>query len=119
MSVIEQYIKSWKVRDVEAVLSCLTDDCEIVECYGPVYRGKQTVENWMIKWLETGHVQRWDVTRLWVRKEFEAAQWSFICLFDGMRHEFEGASICDLKAGKIRYLREFTTTAPLYDWHGE
>ena len=118
MSLIERYIDGWKRHDVQAVLACVTDDCEIVECYGPIYRGKATVEDWLTKWLKTGRVIQWDVTRLWVTDNFESAQWHFCCSVDGTRHEFDGVSVCDLAAGKIRYMREYVTTEPLYEWKG-
>jgi hypothetical protein len=31
---------------------------------------------------------------------------------------FEGASVARLRGDKISYLREYATTAPLYDWTG-
>ena len=119
MSLIEEYVDGWRRHDLNAVLACLHDSCEIVECYGPIYRGISTVEQWMTKWCETGQVLSWEVSRIWSMDNFEAAEWHFVCRVDGTQHEFDGASVCDIENGKIRYLREFATTNSLYEWTGE
>lgn len=119
MPLIADYMTAWKAHDVDGVLSCLHEQCEVIECYGPIYRGHATVALWMRKWCETGRVLNWDVTRQWLFDTFEAVEWRFECMVDGERSAFEGASVVEIAQGKIRYLREFATTAPLYEWQGE
>ena len=46
------------------------------------------------------------------------AEWLFACIWRGKPGTFEGASVARLTGGKISYLREYATTAPLYDWMG-
>ncbi|WP_394814506.1 YybH family protein [Streptomyces chisholmiae] len=45
---------AWRRHDTAAVLATLTDDCVITECYGPVYRGRRRVEEWMRAWFGAG-----------------------------------------------------------------
>lgn len=45
---------AWADHDIEGVLETLTDDCVVTESYGPVYRGRDRVEQWMRTWFEGG-----------------------------------------------------------------
>jgi hypothetical protein len=83
------------------VLAALTDDCVITESYGPVYHSRRRVEHWMRAWFGVGgSVDRWTIT------------------WEGKPATFEGATIARLEGEKITYLREYATSAPLYDWTG-
>ena len=63
MDQLEAYIDGWRRHDIAAVLDTLTDDCVVIECYGPVYRGKARVEQWMNAWYGAGGtVDAWDIT---------------------------------------------------------
>lgn len=45
-------------------------------------------------------------------------EWRFACSCRGRQVEFDGASIASFKDGKITRLREYCTTAQLYEWQG-
>ncbi|MGH2574019.1 MAG: hypothetical protein ACRDGU_11185 [Actinomycetota bacterium] len=45
-------------------------------------------------------------------------EWLFACTWRGKPVEFEGASIAHFRDRKISRLREYSTTAPLYEWEG-
>ncbi len=117
--LFQEYVDGWKARDRARILATLHPDCVIVECYGPVYRGIARAEQWIDAWFGQGNtVDRWDITWLEVGDAWAAAEWQFACTWHGTPASFEGASIVRLKDGRIAYLREYQTTAPLYDWTG-
>jgi ketosteroid isomerase-like protein len=119
MSQLHVYIEGWRRHDVAAVLGTLTDDCVIIESYGPVYRGRQRVGQWMHAWFDAGgSVDGWEITGYAAAGEVLMAEWRFHCTWQGKATTFEGATIARLHNGQIAYLREYTTTAPLYDWTG-
>lgn len=101
------------------VLAALTDDCVVIESYGPVYHGRQRVEQWMRAWFGAGgSVDDWEITWQSATGEVLTAEWVFSCTWQGRAATFEGATIARLEGERIAYLREYATTAPLYDWTG-
>jgi ketosteroid isomerase-like protein len=119
MSKLHEYVTGWQRHDAAAVLATLADDCVIIECYGPVYRGKQRVEQWMRTWLDAGgSVTGWEITTHAAAGDTLIAEWLFSCVWHGKAATLEGATIARLTDEKISYLREYTTTAPRYDWTG-
>ncbi|MBE6483041.1 MAG: nuclear transport factor 2 family protein [Actinomyces ruminicola] len=119
MSALTDYIDAWVAHDVDRIAAAVTSDCVIIECYGPVYRGRNWVRRWASEWFAAGGaVHRWEVTDHFTTGDREAAQWTFECTWDGRRSAFEGASIARSVNGQIVELREYQTTSPLYDWRG-
>ncbi|MFD5317222.1 nuclear transport factor 2 family protein [Streptomyces sp. NPDC127098] len=119
MNPLHVYIDAWRRHDVAGVLATLTDDCVVVESYGPVYRGRQRVEQWMRAWFAAGgSVDAWEITRQSATREVLTAEWVFSCTWQGEAATFEGATIARLDGERIARLREYATTAPLYDWTG-
>jgi ketosteroid isomerase-like protein len=116
------YIEAWREHDVAGVLATLAEDCVVVESHGPVYRGHERVAWWMREWFrEGGSVDAWEVTSQAAAGEVLVIEWSFSCTWKGVSHTFEGATVARLRDGtdgKIAYLREYATTAPLYDGAG-
>jgi ketosteroid isomerase-like protein len=118
-TLVHRYVEGWKTADRAAVLETLDPDCVIIESYGPIYRGKEMVERWITSWFGAGNeISRWDVTSFSLIDEVCFFEWIFECTFDGKRDGFEGASIARFKHDKIHFLREYATTAPLYEWAG-
>jgi ketosteroid isomerase-like protein len=116
---LRSYIEAWTRHDVAGVLATLTHDCVVTESYGPVYRGHDCVEQWMHKWFgEGGSVDAWRITSEATAGDVLVTEWIFSCTWQGVAHTFEGATIARLRGEKIAYLREYATTAPLYDWTG-
>lgn len=116
---LHTYIDAWRRHDVGAVLNTLTDDCVVIESYGPVYRGRPRVEQWMHAWFAAGgRVDAWDITTIAAAGDSVMAEWSFACTWRGQTAVFEGSTIARLHGDRIAYLREYATTAPLYDWTG-
>ncbi len=117
--VVVTYIAGWREHDPARVLSTLDPDCVIVESYGPVYRGTARVAQWLDAWFgDSNTVDRWEITSLLAGTGEVMIEWRFACTWHGQPAAFEGASVARLKGDKIVYLREYVTTAPLYDWEG-
>ncbi|MBZ6384184.1 MAG: nuclear transport factor 2 family protein [Sphingomonas sanguinis] len=120
MSLLEQYIAGWRAHDVAAILATLTPDCVVIESFGPIYCGHDWVARWVSTWLaEDGHVIDWTVRDLRSSPESETAEWTFHYTWRGEEKSFEGATIATLRDGKLSNLREYATTAALYNWRGE
>ena len=118
-SQLHAYIDAWRHHDVPGVLATLTDDCVVIESYGPVYRGRARVEQWMHAWFDAGGVvDGWDLTSYSRAGEVLVAEWRFSCTWQGRSTSFDGATVATLRDDKIVHLREYVTTAPLYDWSG-
>ena len=119
MTPLLKYIQAWTAHDVDRIAAAVSLDCVIAECYGPVYRGRDTVRAWAAAWFAAGGiVHRWTVTDHFVTEDREAAQWTFECTWGGERSTFDGATISRNAGGLITELRQYQTTAPLHDWNG-
>jgi len=119
MSALTRYIDAWVKADVDAITAIVAADCVVTECYGPVYRGRDSVRRWAHQWFSVGGVvHRWEVTDLVIAGDREVAQWVFECTWMGNRSTFEGASVARIAADEVVELREYQTTAALYDWDG-
>jgi ketosteroid isomerase-like protein len=117
---LEKYINGWRTHDTEAILATLTHDCVVIESFGPIYHGHAWVSRWISAWLaENGRVINWTIQDLRSLGDVETAEWTFSYTWRGEEKSFEGTTIAKLHEGKISYLREYASTAPLYDWQGE
>ncbi|MFC7622132.1 nuclear transport factor 2 family protein [Microlunatus sp. GCM10028923] len=119
MSALDAYVDAWIAADVDGIAAVAAEDCVITECYGPVYRGRDWVRRWAETWFGAGGiVHRWDVNDRFGTADREVAEWTFECTWAGERAVFDGASVARVSGGLIVELREYQTTAPLYDWQG-
>lgn len=117
--LLHDYIDGWRRHDVPAVLSTLADDCVVVESDGPVYRGRERVEEWMTAWFAAGgRVHEWRITSSGSTGDLIVAEWEFTRTWRDVRSSCPGATIARAREGRIGYLREYATTADLYDWTG-
>jgi ketosteroid isomerase-like protein len=117
--LIRQYVEGWREGDRAKILETIASGCIVIEAHGPTYRGKDRIARWIETWFDAGgKVERWDITSLEAVGEAGAFEWSFSCAWLGERYDFEGASVVKLEDGKIASIREYVTTAPLYDWDG-
>jgi ketosteroid isomerase-like protein len=120
MTLLEQYIAGWRTHDVAAILATLAPNCVVVESYGPVYRGHDSVARWVSAWLtENGKVIDWTIHDHGSSPDGETAEWTFHYTWRGEEKSFDGATIAKLRDGKLSYLREYATTASLYEWRGQ
>lgn len=101
------------------MLATLTDDCTVIECYGPIYNGRERVEQWMNAWFAAdGTVDSWIITSMTQSGNVQIAEWTFTCTLFGRQRTFDGITIAHIEANLIHSLREYATTAPLYEWTG-
>jgi hypothetical protein len=110
--LIRQYFQSWLQEDISLFLSTLSPKIEIVECYGPTYRGLDETQQWFHHWhtrREKGKVTRWDILKLTSdeRQEIAAVEWDFECVYGGSTGTFLGASIIAFDDAKIKSIREY------------
>ncbi|WP_181157630.1 nuclear transport factor 2 family protein [Microbacterium sp. MYb62] len=119
MSILTDYIGAWVANDAERIAAAVAEDCVVTECYGPVYRGRDRVLQWARAWFEAGGlVHSWEITDHFVTPDREVAQWRFECTWGGNRSTFEGASVARVADGLVVELREYQSTAELYEWQG-
>ena len=120
LTLLEQYTAGWRAHDAAAILATLTPDCVVIESFGPIYRGHDWVAQWISTWLaEDGRVIEWIIRDLRSSPDEETAEWTFHYTWRGEEKTFDGATIATVRDGKISYLREYATTAALYDWQGK
>ncbi len=119
MTLLDDYIDGWRRHDIPAVLETLADDCVVIEGYGPVYRGRARVGQWMETWLAAGGaVLDWEMANSEAAGDLLVAEWTFTCRWHGAVATFEGATVARRRGDRIGYLREYATTADLYEWTG-
>ncbi len=119
MTLIEKYIAGWRAHDLDAILETLTDDCVVIESFGPVYHGHQWIKAWVATWLsQGGQVLEWTMRDIQSFGDIEIAEWTFHYKWRGEENTFDGATVAKLNGGKLSYLREYATTADLYHWQG-
>jgi ketosteroid isomerase-like protein len=117
--LVRQYVEGWREGDAAKILAVVSEDCVITESHGPTYHGRDQVERWVETWFGAGgEVLAWEIRSLEALGEAALFEWSFACSWLGERYEFEGASVARFRGEKIASIREYATTAPLYDWEG-
>ncbi|MBV9256816.1 MAG: nuclear transport factor 2 family protein [Ktedonobacteraceae bacterium] len=117
--VVQTYVDGWREGDRAKILSSLDEECVIIESYGPTYHGVEKVGCWIDTWFGGGNtVDGWEITSFYIAGETCFFEWVFACTYEGGYGSFEGASIAQLRKGKIVLLREYQTTKPLYEWEG-
>ena len=119
MDPLAAYIDGWRHHDAEAILATVTDDCTVIESFGPVYRGADRIRQWVEVWIAAGsQVLDWTVSRQFGAGDFLVAEWTFTYRQDGAQQRFQGATIAHLRDGRIDWLREYRQDGELYDWTG-
>lgn len=108
--LFEKYIIGWKSNNREQILSVLTEDCIIVECYGPMYQDKEQVQQWIDDWINSDHyVNRWEIYETLFDDIAGTAAfvWEFECFANNKHHRFKGSSIVKYNNGLIKEIKEF------------
>jgi hypothetical protein len=116
---IRQSVEGWRDGDAAEILATVTEDCVITESHGLTYHGKDQVVRWVETWFGAGGaVLAWEIRSLEATHEADFFEWAFACRWLGEEYEFEGASVVRFRDEKIVSIREYATTAPIYDWEG-
>ena len=110
-------MEGWRDGDAAETLATVTEDRVITESHGLTYHGKDQVVRWVETWFG-GAVLAWEICSLEATHEAAFFEWAFACRWLGEEYEFEGASVVRFRDEKIVSIREYATTAPIYDWEG-
>ncbi|MGA9760883.1 MAG: nuclear transport factor 2 family protein [Gaiellaceae bacterium] len=117
--LVRQYVEGWRQGDAAMILAAVTENCVVTESHGPTYRGRDQIARWVDTWFGAGgEVLVWEIRSLELADGAAFFEWSFACRWLGERYDFEGASVARFEESLISYIREYATTAPLYDWEG-
>ncbi len=101
--LLEQYVEGWKSRHIEAVLDTLANDCVVMECYGPVCKGRGRIHQWMEAWLaEGGRILEWDIRSFVGGRNAAAIEWTFRCWRQEDDSRLMEPALRGLTAGKSR-----------------
>jgi ketosteroid isomerase-like protein len=96
---IRQSVEGWRDGDAAEILATVTEDCAITESHGLTYHGKDQVVRWVETWFgAAGALLAWEIRSL------EATH--------------EATSVVRFRDEKIVSIREYATTALIYDWEG-
>lgn len=106
--IVQDYFQSWISKDPEVIQTFFTDEIEYIECYGPVYRGREQCLRWFSDWNRKGSVFKWDIKSLYQDQNTIIAEWYFECCFEGDTDGFDGVSIIEFDSNnKIASIKEF------------
>ena len=120
--LVEQYISGWEQNNLQLIISCLSENCVVIESHGPTYHGIRDIENWFKLWLEAkSKIFKWDIISFaFCEKEQTAfCEWDFSCISDNKKYSFLGLSVVKLLDCKIRLIHEYRMTNPPYEWKGD
>lgn len=117
--LIQQYINGWKQNDLAMIISCLTENCTIIESHGPTYHGIADIENWFKFWLAANsQITKWDIVSFYFceKKHTAFVEWDFSCISNQVEYNLPGISIVKFFAQKIAFIHEYRMTHPAYTW---
>jgi hypothetical protein len=115
--LIELYVDGWRNNDKEKILSSLSSDAIVIESHGPLYRGIEKVGEWIDFWITEGSiVNSWDITSFVETEDAVYFEWIFECTVKGKVHTIEGISVVKFENNKIKYIREYKTSEPVFEW---
>ncbi|MCO7124375.1 hypothetical protein NIE88_01080 [Sporolactobacillus shoreicorticis] len=115
--LFQSYVNGWKKSDKQLILSTCDASCEIVECYGSVYKGTKQIETWIDAWINRKYrVKQWAIINQYVDTVSLTAvfEWSFKCYSENKDHHFNGCSIVQYNRRSIQCIREYRMEAVHY-----
>lgn len=118
--IIRKYFKSWLDNDISKLEDIFAEDIVYTECYGPQYRGIESIKKWFSEWNTHGKVLKWEIKSFIEESSVTAAEWYFECIYDGKTDGFDGISLITFNdKDKIIYLKEFQSKAEHYYPYGK
>lgn len=112
--LIRTYVDGWKEHNPTKILSTLDPDCVLIESQGQIFRGAHRIIHEVEKRIAGEYgpwkISRWDITTLVVAGSLCFLEWTFEA-----HRSFEGASLVRYTEDKIRFVREYRTTQPLWE----
>ena len=117
--IIESYFQSWIRKDPKVIEGHFSEDVVYVECYGPVYEGKEQCLRWFEDWNAKGDVLEWSIKAVEEGATKCFVEWFFRCVLEGKEDEFDGVSIIEFENGTITSIREFRSQSDHYFPYGQ
>lgn len=115
--LVQLYVDGWKENNLSKITKPLASNCEIIESHGPTYKGIDKVRKWVKVWTQSeGKVNRWDITSFRFIDDTATFEWTFNCTVNKKTYHIEGITIAHFRDDRIKYLREYRTTKPLFEW---
>jgi hypothetical protein len=114
-------MEGWKNNNLHALLSCIHEDCVIIESHGPTYHGAKDLKKWFELWMDAeSHILRWKIESFIFAKKEQTAfcQWDFACISNSTEYAFLGMSIYKFNHNKISFIHEYRMSQPPYRWMG-
>lgn len=112
-TIIRTYFNCWLEQDGTALDEIFAPDINYSECYGPEYRGLETIKRWFSEWNHCGKVLNWDIKQFIHQEQRCAVEWYFNCVYDGENGEFDGVSLIEFdEQNRIVSLKEFQSKIP-------
>jgi len=60
-NLIKEYFQSWITNDPKCIENMFDNNVVYIECYGPIYKGKEQILKWFNNWNKKGKVLIWDI----------------------------------------------------------
>ncbi|HEV2524559.1 MAG TPA: nuclear transport factor 2 family protein [Gammaproteobacteria bacterium] len=118
-NLVQQYINGWRENDLPMILSCLTEDCIVIESHGPTYHRMSDIEQWFEFWLKAkSKIKKWDISsfNFCESKKTAFVEWDFSCISNDIEYAFPGISVIQFVDEKISFIHEYRMTHKAYDW---
>ncbi|WP_423062418.1 nuclear transport factor 2 family protein [Candidiatus Paracoxiella cheracis] len=119
LSLIKDYISSWKNNDFNLIASSLHNQCTVIESHGPIYHGLNDIKSWFDFWLAAdSKILKWDLTSYYFCHHETTAfiEWEFECISNNTTYPLSGISLIKFLDNKIIHIHEYRMTKAAFDW---
>lgn len=107
-TLVREYVAGWRTHDRERIDGVISDSCIVVESDGTTFAGREEILRWMDRWIASGsEVESWDISSLVLAEASACIEWQFTCVCGGNRTSFPGASVFQIRGGKIVSVVEY------------
>lgn len=119
MDLFQQYVSGWKQNHLPHILSCLTEDCIVIESHGPTYQSISDMKRWFEYWkAANSKITKWDILSFSFCEQNNTAyaEWDFSCVSNNQTYSFPGISVIKFTEEKISFIHEYRMTHQAYLW---
>ena len=117
---LHAFAEAWNRHDIEALMSCMTDDCVFEASAGPDvcgtrYAGREAVRAGFVEVWTTFPDAQWGNARHFVCGERGVSEWTFTgTRADGTRVEVHGCDLFTFRDGKIALKNSYRKNRPSF-----
>jgi len=118
IDLLQTFADAWNRHDVDALMSCMTEDCVFMASAGPDvcgthYAGREAVRAGFSEVWATFPDAHWGNARHFVHGERGVSEWTFTgTRADGTRVEVWGCDLFTLRDGKIALKNSYRKNRP-------